>query len=273
MEHALGVSTVRSSTNSKRVCPSNTPIQSSSGVHRIITPDNYSSLERLLAVTAYVQRFIANLKQRQPSKPTGPLNPAELNTVRLKWIKVCQEQAFTSEISALKSQHGTKRSNKTSILVRQLRLFLNRDRLIRYGGRIHNAPLSDIARFPYLLPQKHTFTKLLNYSLHKSLFHEGVNSTLIALRQQYWVPSGRQDIKELLRHCTICKGHHRKPYPAPEPAPLPKDHLRDVAPFTITGVDFTSALYVQNDHGESKVYICLFICSTIGQFIWKLWLT
>ena len=225
MEHALGVSTVRSSTNSKRVCPSNTPIQSSSGVHRIITPDNYSSLERLLAVTAYVQWFIANLKQCKPLKPTGPLNPAELNTARLKWLRACQELAFTSEISALKSQHGTKRSNKASILVRQLRLFLNRDRFIGYGGRIHNAPLSDIVRFPCLLPQKHTFTKLLIYSLYNSLFHGGVNSTLTALRQQYWIPSGRQYIKGLLRYCNICKRHNGKPYAAPEQAPLHKDRL------------------------------------------------
>ena len=262
MEHALSVSTVRSSTNSTRVCPSNTPIQSSTGIHRIISPDNYSSLKRLKAVTAYAQWFIANLKQRQPSRPTGPLNPTELNTARLEWIKACQEQTFTSEILALKSQHGTKCSNKISILVRQLRLFLDRDGFIRCGGRIHNAPLSDIARFPYLLPQKHTFTKLLIYSLYNSLFHGSVNSTLTALRQQYWVTSGRQYIKGLLRHCTIWKRHHGKPYPAPELAPLPKDCLRDLARFTITRVDFTGALYVQNDHEESKVYICIFTCST-----------
>ena len=139
---------------------------------------------------------------------------------------------------------------------------MDHDSFIRCGGCIHNTPLSDTARFPYLLPQKHIFTKLLIYSLHNSLFYGGIKSILTPLRQQYWVPSGRQYIKGLLRHCTICKRHHGKSYPAPERAPLPKDHLRDVALFTITGVDFTGALYVQNDHGESKVYICLFTCST-----------
>ena len=109
---------------------------------------------------------------------------------------------------------------------------------------------------------KHGFTKLLIYSLDISLFHGGINSTLTALRQQFLVPSGRQYIKGLLRHCTICKRHHGRPYPAPETAPLPKDRLRDVAPFTITGVDFTGALYVQNNNGESKMYIFIFTCST-----------
>ena len=36
----------------------------------------------------------------------------------------------------------------------------------------------------------------------------------------------------------------------------------DVAPFTVTGVDFTEALYVQINRAESKVYLCLFTCTT-----------
>ena len=107
-----------------------------------------------------------------------------------------------------------------------------------------------------------SFTKLLIYSLHKKILHGGVNSTLAALRQEYWVPSGRQYIKGLLRLCVSCKRHHGKPYPAPEPAPLPKDRLRETTPFTVTGVDFTGALYVRESSGESKICICLFACST-----------
>ena len=46
-------------------------------------------------------------------------------------------------------------------------------------------------------------------------------------------------------------------------APLPKVRAQDVPPFSVTGVDFTGALYVkQNDGEEGKVYICLFTCAT-----------
>ena len=231
------------------------------GLHIVITPDKFSSLEILLTVTAYVQWFIDNLRLLQEARRVGPLTSTELSTAKQKWIKNCQEQAFASEISILKSAGKKKHVNKTPNLVRQLRLFLHKDGFVRCGGRIHNAPLSDIARFPYLLPQKHDFTKLLIYSFHNNILHGGVNRTLTTLRQEYWVPSGRQYIKTLLRFCVRCKRHHGKPYPAPESAPLPKDRLRDAAPFTITGVDFTGALYVQDNTGESKVYICLFTCS------------
>lgn len=38
--------------------------------------------------------------------------------------------------------------------------------------------------------------------------------------------------------------------------------MSDVTPFTITGVDFTGALYVQHNGKEEKVYVCLFTCAT-----------
>ena len=33
-------------------------------------------------------------------------------------------------------------------------------------------------------------------------------------------------------------------------------------PFTVMGIDFTGALYVQVNGTESEVYICLFTCTT-----------
>ena len=86
---------------------------------------------------------------------------------------------------------------------------------------------------------------------------------MTALRQSFWVPSGCQYVKKLLHCCTVCRSHGGRPYSAPESAPLPKIRVQDVPPFTVTGVDFTGALYVkQSNREESKVYICLFTCAT-----------
>ena len=97
---------------------------------------------------------------------------------------------------------------------------------------------------------------------HVNLFHTGTNSTLTAIRQTFWIPKARQRIKSLLHRCTTCRRHSGKSYPLPTPPPLPAMRMRDVAPFTVTGVDFTGALYVQMNGAESKVYICLFTCTT-----------
>ena len=51
-------------------------------------------------------------------------------------------------------------------------------------------------------------------------------------------------------------------YSAPDPPPLPKARVENSPPFTITGVDFSGALYVREKNGkESKAYICLFTCA------------
>ena len=52
-----------------------------------------------------------------------------------------------------------------------------------------------------------------------------------------------------------------KPYRAPDPPPLPKARVTESPPFTITGVDFTGALYIKDREGETKVYICIFTCA------------
>ena len=153
-------------------------------------------------------------------------------------------------------------ASKCLPLVRQLRLFIDDQGFICCGGRIHNAPLCHTTKFPYLLPPRHPFTSMVIYSIHVKLFHAGTNSTLTAIRQTFWIPKARQRIKSLLRTCTTCKRHSGKPYSVPDPPPLPEMRMRDVVPFTVTGIDFLGALYVQMNGTESKVYICLFTCAT-----------
>ena len=87
------------------------------------------------------------------------------------------------------------------------------------------------------------------------------NATLTTLRQKYWIPSARQWIKSILRQCVVCKKIGGQPYTIPDPPPLVKSRVSLSDPFTITGVDFTGALYVRTTERESKVYLCLFTCA------------
>ena len=55
----------------------------------------------------------------------------------------------------------------------------------------------------------------------------------------------------------LCGSH----YKAPNPPPLPKHHVQMMELFTVTGIDFTGALYIRAPEGENKVYVCLFTCA------------
>ncbi|XP_065915698.1 uncharacterized protein [Dysidea avara] len=176
------------------------------------------------------------------------------------WIRECQQEVFDKEITNLQTQSKSNSPNRLP-LVRQLRLFLDKSGLLCCGGRIHNAPTTELAKFPYLLPSKHSLTRLIIYTTHEKQLHGRVNFTLTALRQRYWIPSARQVTRRLLQQCVVCKKVNGKPYQVPDPPPLVKERMQNAQPFEFTGVDFTGAPYARNQGGESKIYVCLFTCA------------
>jgi len=203
----LQVSLVEAAEIAQPEAQNDTPIKDT-GLHCIIDVSAYNKLSHLLNVTAYILRFVRNV--RKPSvRYTGPISPAENTQVNLKWIQTAQQQSFTAEI-----QNMTSKSSRLP-LVRQLRLLIDKGGLIRCGGRTHNAPVSEPVKFPYLLPPKHHFTRIMVYEVHEKRLHAGVTPTFTAIRQSYWIPGARQLIRKLLRQCVICrktegKGSHTK---------------------------------------------------------------
>jgi len=151
-------------------------------LHKIIDPNNYSNLRKLLRVSAYVYRFITNIRKCN-NRQCDQLTAAETDFARIQWNKNSQYQIYANEISNLSSQCS---SNQRTTLVRQLQLFIDDAQLLRCGGRIHNAPLTQLAKFPYLLPPKQPFAALMVYATHVKLYHSGVGTTITALRQSYW---------------------------------------------------------------------------------------
>ena len=230
-------------------------------LHCVISIARYSTLGKLLTVTAYVFRFLENLCLQPSQRRNGPISADEFNKTRDHWIKDTQQAVYWKEINNL-NQITKQPTTSRLLLVRQLRLFLDKDGFLRCGWRIHNAPLSEVTRFPYLLPARHPLSYLIVFDIHVAFCHSGTNATITALRQTYWIPAARQYIKNVLRNCVVCKRVAGKPYTAPDPPPLPHLRTQDVHPFTFTGVDFTGALYVQHGGQEIKVYLCLFTCAT-----------
>ena len=123
----------------------NTAILSpANGIHNLIDPSAYSNYTKLLDITAYVLRFTHNTRQKL-FKLTGPLPPLNYPLPIFNGsVMYMQHRSFQEELSSLQSPDRSSRLP----LVRQLRLYLDHTGLIRCGGRIHNAPLSESAKFP-----------------------------------------------------------------------------------------------------------------------------
>ena len=111
----------------------------STSLLHVIDPERYSSLNKLLAVTSRVNRFITNCKLDEKNRQTGPLTTQDLSIAMTLWIKAVQGQAFSREIQQLSRKDG-----KQSLpLVRQLRLYLDDSAVLRCRGRLESAHLDD----------------------------------------------------------------------------------------------------------------------------------
>ena len=169
------------------------------------------------------------------------------------WLRCFQYTTYRAQIANIKSK------SIRLPLVRRLRLFLDDTGDIRCGGRIHNAPLQELARFPYLLPAIHALTRLIVTDVHSSQLRASATSVITHLRQKYWIQSIRQCIQSVVRKCVTCRRVSARQYAAPDPHPVTKYRVEGTMPFTVTCVDFTGALYVRDYTGsEHKAYVCLF---------------
>jgi len=226
----------------------------------IMNHNRFGTLSRLLRTTAWINRFIQLTRLPHQKDSTLSLSAKEVLTSLHIWIKSIQKKAFPVEMTYLNSNQLGKRPP----LVRQLDLYLQNG-IIHCGGRMKNAEMDKQAKNPILLPKSDYFTTLIIRVIHQRIQHGGVSATVAALRQTYWIPSARQQVRAILRQCVRCKIINGLPYASPDPAPLPKERVWNMEPFTGTGVDLTGALTVKSEADHSiniKVYIALFTCTS-----------
>ena len=212
----------------------------------IIDCNKYSSLQRLLRVTAYVKRFVHNISRKE--RITGPLSTNEIQEAEILWIKEMQGHLQEDELE------------------KQLGLFKDEKGIIRCRGRLGNSQASYDTKFPALLSRNHHVTSLIIRYCHERVMHNGLKETLTEVRSRYWIPKGRQTVKKELFGCNICRRFQGRSYPVPESPDLPEFRVRDVHAFSCVGVDFAGPLFiksnVKDDSEMTKVYIALFTCAT-----------
>ena len=222
-------------------------------LENIIDPQRYSTKTKLLRVTAIVLQFIRNLRKREPRPKTLELLAEQLIQAEKMWIRCTQSSAFQPEIRQLAI-------GGTNPMVKQLRLFIDTDNIVRCEGRISQSTLPESAKRPILLPSKHRFTELVIREKHDVVHHDGIKETLNCVREKYWILRGREAVKRVVTKCVTCKKFQGKPFTTPKEPPLPSSRVSDEPPFSNTGIDFAGPLYT-SDNG-SKIYICLFTCAS-----------
>ena len=246
--------------------------------------EKFSSWTRLKKVMAWVLRYKQSLKkqsQRRKAKEAisyqsdvskiTPLSVSEVNEAETEIVKFVQKQNFTEELLALSrvsrvcketEKKATKNLTKKNSSIYKLDPVLENG-LLRVGGRLEHAPIENDAKHPIILPKKHHVTKLIIEYFHRASAHSGIEYTLSLIRQRYWIPGARSNVRNTLNTCFSCR-RRQAPVMQQKMASLPQDRVTpSKPPFTYVGVDLFGPFTVRRGRTTAKRYGALFTCLTI----------
>ncbi|XP_029175788.1 uncharacterized protein LOC114944167 [Nylanderia fulva] len=217
----------------------------------------FSVLQRLLRVTAWCCRWLG--ERRVPYTPMSALSPQELEAARLRWIRHVQSWEFAEERRALSRGVAVPRR---SVLAR-LDPFVDRNGVIRVGGRLKHAVLNPDERHPIILPRRSHFAVLVIRECHRRAMHGGVQLTLGMVRQGYWIPGGRLEVRRHIHRCVTCL-RWRAASPNPMMGQLPPPRVTASRPFSQAGVDYAGPVQVRTaagrGHKAHKAFLAIFVC-------------
>lgn len=217
----------------------------------------FSKLNKLIRVVAFCKRFIN--KTRNKIQCEKWLTTKEIDDSLLTCVKMCQQQCFEEEIEDLKKKGILKRKSKLT----SLNPFIDDAGILRVGGRLQQAHISENMKHPILIPHQSHFTNLLIADAHQRTLHGGPQLMLNYLRSKYWIVNAKTIVRNYVRKCVICirfaaQISHQMM------GQLPKARVTSQKAFQSSGVDYAGPISIRATKGRgrhaTKGYICLFVC-------------
>ncbi|GBM00406.1 hypothetical protein AVEN_179218-1 [Araneus ventricosus] len=201
--------------------------------------NNISSYKKIIRITGWMYRFYENTKGF--NKKSGELSEEEIKRAELKILKKIQEDSFHNE--------NTQR-------LKPLATFTDADGILRVKTKLTMREEDDNFKVPIVLPSDHHVVKNLILYKHQELGHPGVQSLMVALRENSWILKSRRTIKQIIKPCIICQRFSVKQPEIPE-GTLPEDRVESASIFEVIGVDVAGPLIIK----ESKIWILIITCA------------
>ncbi|XP_011859317.1 PREDICTED: uncharacterized protein LOC105556814, partial [Vollenhovia emeryi] len=238
--------------------------------------ERYSSWPKLIRITAYLIKFVSLCRRARsghkmlstsvsPTLPPAPassglsLSASHCNLAKTFWIKRIQADSFPTDINAMSNNKSL--SPRSALL--SLNPFLDKDGIVRVGGRLNRAPVPFSVRHPILLSSHPLVTLIVNQA-HLRALHAGPQLTLSILRRDFWILRARTLVKAVIHRCVVCT-RERNAIPTQIMGDLPEARVSSAArSFLHSGLDYAGPIQIRASAGRGitsrKAYIALFIC-------------
>lgn len=180
---------------------------------------------------------------------------AELEEAGKEIIKFEQNLTFAEELEAVK---GGKCVKGSSALARLDPILT--DGLLRVGGRLSRATLSDDSKHQIIIPRDSHLARLLVNHFHQKSGHSGREYVLALLRERFWLIRANSTVRSVLSSCFDCK-RRQGPVGEQKMANLPRPRVTpDQPPFTCVGIDYFGPFLVRQKRSMVKRYGAIFTC-------------
>ena len=221
---------------------------------------HYSDWYKLKRFVGLFVRAVRRWKQGA-SGGQGDLDPqhrclsvCDLEKAEMVIVRWSQEVHFPDVIRSLKSGCCVKDHQLAPlnpVLV---------DDVLRVGGRVKYAPVSESCKFPVIISPDSPIAALIIRDIHQKVGHGGRERVLARLREKWWVIHANALTRRLLKQCTYCRRKFGSTL-SQQMADLPVDRVSpNLPPFTNTGIDFFGPIPVKQGRSTVKRYGALFTC-------------
>ncbi|XP_055527715.1 uncharacterized protein LOC129720283 [Wyeomyia smithii] len=217
-----------------------------------------SSFISLIRPVAYMLRFAYNArKANRLKRRKGFLQTDELNESVCVLARIAQEESFAGDIRSVATSDQVKSNSRLKTLAPILK-----DDILRVGGRLRYAPVSEERNHPIILPPNHPFTELVMVYYHEKLLHAGPQLLIATIRGRFWPLRVRNLARRVVHQCMKC--FRCKPTVFDQPmGDLPAERVNPTYPFIKTGVDLCEPIYYRHTGRKSapiKGYVAIFVC-------------
>ncbi|XP_050555461.1 uncharacterized protein LOC126911595 [Spodoptera frugiperda] len=215
----------------------------------------FDNLEELLKSIIYCKRFLKGKKMQNKDKD---ITTEEIDEALNVCIKITQRERFHDEITNLIKGKEVKGDSK----LKSLNPYLDHDNILRVGGRLRHADISENAKNPIIL-DNHSNLSILIVDAHLKSLHGGIQMMIAYLRTKYWIIKAKNMIKHRIHKCLICS-RHSAATKNQIMGDLPKARVTPAKPFLNSGVDFAGPYQVLASKGRgvrtNKAYVAVFVC-------------
>ncbi|XP_070854683.1 uncharacterized protein [Drosophila suzukii] len=171
-----------------------------------------------------------------------------IRAARNQLLRHIQRKAFQREYTQL--ENGRQLHAKSQLI--WFSPFLDKDGLMRVGGRIERSTLYYNAKHPVIIPKSSPVAELLVRHSHVTNLHTGVDATFTNLRQQYWILGARNIVRKTVFQCKRCF-LQRKSTSNQIMGELPVPRVQASRCFQHTGLDYAGPISIKGSTGRTPV--------------------